>query len=293
MKEVVNIKGTGVAMITPFTKEGEVDTAALENLTNYLINNGVDYLVVMGTTGESATLNSTEKSLVMSTVAKANSGRVPLVLGVGGNNTLEVSQAVRSVAGDAYSAILSVSPYYNKPGQQGIIRHYTMIADASPLPVILYNVPGRTQSNMLAETTLALAAHENIIGMKEASGNMEQAMQIAKYAPADFTLISGDDNLTLPLLSVGFHGVISVSANAYPALMSKLVKHARANELPQAREAHYRLFEITQLMFAEGNPAGVKYILHRLGMIENELRLPLTGVSDTLRAAIDAKLQEI
>ncbi len=272
--------GTGIAMVTPFDADKQVDFAAVEKLTNHLVDNGVNYLVVMGTTGESATLTKNEKLAVLNRVIKINNGRCQIVYGLGGNNTVALAKEMEEMNIEGVSAFLSVSPYYNKPTQEGIYQHYKVLSQASPLPIILYNVPGRTGSNMSAETTLRLARDfSNIVAIKEASGNMEQVMQIINERPADFSVISGDDNLTFPMICLGGDGVISVSGQAYPAMFSKMVADALNGSFSDARDAHYKLFTFTQLLFAEGNPGGIKAALEKLGVCDDHMRLPLYPIS--------------
>ncbi|MFN5621492.1 MAG: 4-hydroxy-tetrahydrodipicolinate synthase [Flavobacteriales bacterium] len=274
------LKGLGVAMITPFKKDLTVDVEALKKLTSHLVENGADYLVVMGTTGETPALDKEDKKLVLDTILSTNAGRKPVVLGMGGNNTHELCLQLDRMDTAGLSAILSVAPYYNKPTQNGMFEHYKAVSEHSKLPIILYNVPGRTGSNMLAETTLRIAYDcRNVIGIKEASGNMEQVMMIIKDRRKDFLVISGDDAITLPLIAAGADGVISVVGNAFPHEFGNMVHHALKGEFAEARTLHYRLLEITQLMFAEGNPAGVKEVLSHLDICEHYLRLPLVPVS--------------
>lgn len=287
-----DFKGTGVALITPFLADGSIDFAAYERLIDRLITNGVEYLVPLGTTGESVTLNKEEKKAVYAAAYKANKGRVALVAGIGGNDTREVLEAMHSFDLTGYSAILSVAPYYNKPNQEGMYQHYKAIAAAAPLPIILYNVPGRTGSNMTAATTLRLAALPNIAAIKEASGNIDQIMQILKDKPKDFVVISGDDSLTLPLISLGASGVISVVANAYPKEYSDMVRHCLIGNFPQASDLHYPLIEIINLLFADGNPGGIKAALKIQGYCEEYLRLPLVPVNDTVRKALQLAMQQ-
>ncbi|MGZ3931384.1 MAG: 4-hydroxy-tetrahydrodipicolinate synthase [Bacteroidia bacterium] len=276
-----NFRGTGVAIVTPFKKNGTVDTDGLKTLVNHLVGGKVEYLVVLGTTGETATLSKDEKEQVMECVVKANKKRVPLVLGIGGNNTEEVAAQVKKADTKAFSAILSVSPYYNKPSQEGIYQHYKAISKASKLPVILYNVPGRTSSNMSWETTVRLAKDfKNIIAVKEASGSIEQVMKVIKNKPKDFLVISGDDNLTLPMIACGADGVISVVANAYPEDFSDMVRAALKNDLSKAQKLHYGLMDITDQLFADGNPGGVKQALSRLKICGTTVRLPLVEPND-------------
>jgi 4-hydroxy-tetrahydrodipicolinate synthase len=275
--------GTGVAIITPFKPNGEIDFKALTKVVNHQVKGGVEYLVVLGTTGESATLTKDEKHAVIAHIREANAKRVPLVLGVGGNDTREVVLSLGDYDTKGYSAILSVSPYYNKPSQRGIIEHYKAVADASPLPVILYNVPGRTASNLLAETTLRLAEEKNIIGIKEASGNMEQVMKVIKHRPKNFLVISGDDNLTLPILACGGDGVISVVANAFPKDFSEMTRQAIKHNMNEARRLHYKLTDITEQLFADGNPGGVKAVMEMMKLCGETVRLPLVPVNDSVR----------
>ena len=280
-------QGTGLALVTPFAADGSLDRAALVRLVNHSIDGGVDFLVVLGTTGETATLATDEKKQVLETVAETTNGRIPLVVGVGGNNTAAVCAQLEAGLPSGYTGVLSVSPYYNKPTQEGIYQHYTAVCGSTDAPVILYNVPGRTGSNVLANTVLRVAQDcPNAVAMKEASGNLEQAMAIIQSAPAGFDVLSGDDNLTLPLLACGAKGVISVSGQAYPRLFSGMVRDARAGRLEDAQRAHYELFTFTQLLFAEGNPGGIKAALAHLGMCENFLRLPLVPVSAELNGQL-------
>lgn len=278
--------GTGVALVTPFTESLEVDYKALKKLLNHTAK-GADYYVVMGTTGESPTCSSEEKKKVLAFVKENNQKGLPIVYGIGGNNTTEVVATLKSTDLKGVDAILSVSPYYNKPSQEGIVQHYKAVADASPVPVILYNVPGRTASNISADTTLRLAEHGNIIGSKEASGQMEQCMKIVKYAPKNFMLISGDDMLTVPLYSIGAKGVISVLANAFPVTFRKIKEYAFAGNFTKASQEQFRLLEINGPMYEEGNPVGVKYLLSTLGVCGENVRQPLLPASKALRAKID------
>jgi 4-hydroxy-tetrahydrodipicolinate synthase len=271
--------GTGVAMVTPFQADGQVDYPALERLINHLIEGGVEYLVSLGTTGESATLSKDEKKQVFAFTAKTVNKRVPLIAGIAGNNTLEVVAEIKAFDTTGYDAILSASPHYNKPTQEGIYQHYKAIAEASPLPVILYNVPSRTGSSVSAETTVRLAKDfKNIIGIKEASGNFELMNQLVRDKPADFLLISGDDPITLPMIAMGAVGVISVTGNALPKQVSDKVRLCLQGDFKGAQAAHYGLIEFTRLMFSEGSPAGVKSALKHLGVCGDTLRLPLVPV---------------
>ncbi|THD68053.1 4-hydroxy-tetrahydrodipicolinate synthase [Robertkochia marina] len=286
-------KGTGVALITPFREDLSVDTRSLERLVEYVIAGGVDYLVVLGTTAEAATLNSEEKKLVKETVVAANKGRLPLVLGVGSNNTSEVVEALTPDNLQGYDAVLSVSPYYNKPTQEGIYRHFEQVALNSSLPVILYNVPGRTASNMLPETVVRLANDfENIIGIKEAAGDMVQAMRLLKDVPDNFMVISGDDMLTLPMVAAGGAGVISVIGQGLPEKFSSMVVAAGEAHLKKANALHFELMDVIDYIFEEGNPAGIKSLLHQLDVIESPaVRLPLVEASEGLRSKISKYLQ--
>ena len=280
-------QGTGLALVTPFAADGSLDRAALVRLVNHSIDGGVDFLVVLGTTGETATLATDEKKQVLETVAETTNGRIPLVVGVGGNNTAAVCAQLEAGLPSGYTGVLSVSPYYNKPTQEGIYQHYKAVCGSTDAPVILYNVPGRTGSNVLANTVLRVAQDcPNAVAMKEASGNLEQAMAIIQSAPAGFDVLSGDDNLTLPLLACGAKGVISVSGQAYPRLFSGMVRDALAGRLEDAQRAHYDLFTFTQLLFTEGNPGGIKAALAHLGLCENFLRLPLVPVSAELNGQL-------
>ena len=280
------LTGTGVALVTAFKTDMSVDFDALEKLLDFVISNGVEYVISLGTTGETPTLSSSEKKdIIVFTYEKVN-GRVPVVVGVGGNNTKEVVDNLNTYPLDKAIAVLSASPYYNKPSQEGIFQHYAQIGAASPKPVILYNVPGRTGSNMTAETTLRLANTKNIAGMKEASGNMIQCMHILRDRPEDFLVVSGDDHLTLPLIACGMDGVISVAANCFPKDFSEMVRFALKNDYPAARPLHYKCLEGNDLLFAENNPAGVKAFLKELGIIENVLRLPLVPLSEGIHEKV-------
>lgn len=282
------LKGTGVALATPFKPDGGLDLKALGKLIDYCIAGGVQYLVSLGTTGESATLSLEEKHEVLDfTVAHINA-RVPVLAGFGGNDTREVIRSMEQYHFTGIDAILSVSPYYNRPSQTGITAHFSEIAAAAPRPVLLYNVPGRTGSNIAAETTIALSRVPNIIGIKEASGNLAQCMQIVMHTGKDFLKISGDDNLTLPLIALGFDGVISVSAQAFPIMFCSMVRKALDGDIHTARSLHYPLVDATDMLFAEGSPAGIKAVLEHLGICEAHLRLPLVPVSEGLKAKLHA-----
>jgi 4-hydroxy-tetrahydrodipicolinate synthase len=279
-----NLIGTGVAIVTPFTKKGNVDTEALNKLVKHLHNGKVDYLVVLGTTGESVTLSKEEKQLVIDTVVKANNKKLPLVLGIGGNNTKEVIETIQKTDLKPFEAILSVAPYYNKPNQEGYYQHYKAIAQSTKKDIILYNVPGRTGSNVTWETQVRIAKDfKNIVATKEASGNMEQIMKIIKNKPKDFLVISGDDNLTLSVIAAGGHGVISVVANAFPKNYSEMVRLCLKNKFNDARKLHYDLIDITDQLFADGNPGGIKQALSLLNICEPYVRLPLCEPSDKVK----------
>ncbi|MDQ2179066.1 4-hydroxy-tetrahydrodipicolinate synthase [Marinifilum sp. D714] len=287
-------EGTGIAIITPFLDNGDVDFDSLHKLVDFQITNGVNYLVVLGTTGEAATLSKDEKAAVINSVIEINNNRVPLVVGFGGNNTREVVEQINQFNSfDKIDAILSVAPYYNKPSQEGIYQHYKEIALASPVPVIIYNVPGRTGVNINADTTIRIANElNNVIAVKEASGNMEQIMQIIKNKPDHFMLISGDDALTYPMIQLGASGVISVIGNAFPNEFSSMVTQALERK-SEALQTHYLFFDIIKGIFEEGNPAGVKAILHQKGIILNNLRLPLVPVSESLYKKLNNLKEEI
>jgi len=278
-------RGSGVALVTPFTHDHQIDFPALKQLVQMQLDGGTDFLVVQGTTGESPTLTGDEKRKILDTVMEVNNGRLKIVFGVGGNNTRAVGETLKSVP-VGVDGILSVSPYYNKPIQKGIIEHYKHIASCTDLPIILYNVPGRTGSNVLPETTLALSEIANIVAMKEASGNMEQIMEIIRQRPEGFGVLSGDDALTMPLIAAGADGVISVVANAFPKLFSEMVHASMKGDLDAARKAHYALMPITKMFFEEGNPGGVKASLAAQAVMREVMRLPLFPVSDGLRSRI-------
>ena len=276
-------KGTGVAIITPFLKNRKIDFSGLSRLLKHIIEGGVDYIVVLGTTGESVVLNQSEKNEVLAFVRNEVDGKKPLVVGVGGNNTSQVISDIECLNLNGYDAILSVSPYYNKPTQEGIYQHYKMISKSSDLPVILYNVPSRTGSNIEAETTLRLANDcENIIAIKEASGNMNQIMKIIQDCPENFLVISGDDALTLSMIQIGGDGVISVLAQAYPKEFSNMVRFSLEDNQKIAKELHFQLYDLLDPLYSEGNPAGIKAALKIMGICENYLRLPLVQVSNQI-----------
>lgn len=280
MKEFI---GTGVALVTPFKKDFSVDVEALKRIVRHNINGGVEYLVVLGTTAESATLSKEEKELVIKTIVEENAGKLPLVLGVGGNNTHEVVNELKTRDLSAFQAILSVSPYYNKPTQEGIYQHFKMIAENSPIPVILYNVPGRTASNMLPTTVIRLANDfKNVIGIKEAAGDIVQAMKLIQNKPKDFLVISGDDMITLPMVLAGGSGVISVIAEGFPKEFSEMVRLGLQRKVNEAYDLHYKLADSIDMIFEQGNPAGIKEVFKHLGISENTVRLPLVNVNQDL-----------
>jgi len=288
------IKGTGVAIVTPFKNDSSIDFAALGRVVNHVIDGGVNYIVAMGTTGESVTLSKDEKKALVSYVVEAIDNRVPLVVGIGGNNTQDIINSVRHSNFEGVDGILSVAPYYNKPTQKGIFQHFKAIATSSPLPVILYNVPGRTACNITADTCLELAhACENIVAVKEASGDMTQIMKIIKGKPENFSVISGDDMMTIPIIAAGGTGIISVLANAYPLQTSELVNNALKNNFKAAREIQFRFLEMIELLFIDGNPSGVKAMLNILNICHNNLRLPLVPVSRTVYARIQKAMDEV
>jgi 4-hydroxy-tetrahydrodipicolinate synthase len=275
--------GTGVALVTPFKKDFSVDTAALTRITNHVIEGGVEYLVILGTTAESATLNAEEKEIVIQTILAANNSRVPMVLGVGGNNTAKVVEELKTRDLSPFAAILSVSPYYNKPTQEGIYQHFKAISEASPIPVIVYNVPGRTSSNMLPATVIRLANDfKNIIGIKEAAGDIVQAMKLIQTKPEGFLVISGDDMITLPMVLAGGSGVISVIGEGFPKEFSEMVRLGLNKKVAEAYELHYKLADSIDMIFEQGNPAGIKEVFKHLGLSENTVRLPLVNVDENL-----------
>ena len=280
--------GTGVALVTPFKKDFSVDTEALTRIVNHVINGGVEYLVVLGTTAESATLSNDEKKLVIDTIVKANNKRLPLVLGVGGNNTSKVVEELKTRDFSSFDAVLSVSPYYNKPTQEGIYQHFKAVSEASSLPIILYNVPGRTASNMLPSTVVRLANDfENIIAIKEAAGDIVQAMKLIQTTPKDFLVISGDDMITLPMVLAGGAGVISVIGEGFPKEFSEMVRLGLNKKVDDAYKIHYRIADSIDMIFEQGNPAGIKEVFKTLGLSENTVRLPLVTVNEDLASRIN------
>jgi 4-hydroxy-tetrahydrodipicolinate synthase len=286
-EDTPRFRGAGVAIVTPFKKSGAIDFDAYEKILDFTIKGGVDFVVALGTTGEASTLSKQEKkTLVEFSVEKINK-RVPLVIGIGGNNTSELVLSIHATPFKGVDAILSVCPYYNKPQQEGLYQHFKIVAEASPVPVILYTVPGRTSSNLSAATTLRLANDcKNIIGIKEASGNFDQIYQVLKHKPKDFFVLSGDDGLTLPLIAVGCEGVISVVANAFPKEFSKMVHLSLQGDFEKARQIHYQLIELINSLFADGSPAGIKAALTFKKLCTDNLRLPLVPVNKEVRALI-------
>lgn len=289
-----SLVGTGVALVTPFKKDLSVDTAALAAIVNYVIDGGVEYLVVLGTTGEPATLTKEEKETVIATIIEANKGRLPLVLGVGGNNTMEVVAELKNRDLSAFAAVLSVSPYYNKPTQEGIYQHFKAIAEASPVPVILYNVPGRTASNMLPATVVRLANDfKNIVAIKEAAGDIVQAMKLIQDKPKDFLVISGDDMVALPMVLAGGSGVISVIGEGFPKEFSQMIRLGLERKVDEAYALHYKIADSIDMIFEQGNPGGIKEIFKSLQLSENTVRLPLVNVNEDLASRIDAFVKKI
>jgi 4-hydroxy-tetrahydrodipicolinate synthase len=285
--------GTGVALVTPFKADFSIDTEALIRIVNFSIDGGVDYLVVLGTTAENATLSSAEKELVITTIVDANKGRLPLVLGVGGNNTMEVVAELKTRNLASFAAVLSVSPYYVKPTQEGIYQHFKAVAEASPLPIILYNVPGRTSSNMLPATVVRLATDfKNIVAIKEASGDLVQGFQLLKTKPKDFLVISGDDMTALSLILAGASGVISVIGQGFPAAFSEMIRLGLNRKVDQAFQTQYHLSDCIDMIFEQGNPAGIKQVFQSLGIAENTVRLPLVKVEDDLASRIHLFVQK-
>ena len=279
-------KGTGIALITPFKEDFSVDYEALANIVNHVIDGGADFLVALGTTSEAPTLTAEEKQQVVSTILKANNGRLPVLLGMGGNNTQAVVDAINAQDFTGIQGILSVVPYYNKPNQRGMKAHFTAIANASPVPVVVYNVPGRVGVNLLAPTCVELANHPNIVAVKEASGNLQQIMEILRDKPADFDVLSGDDGITQPLMSLGATGVISVAANAYIKPFSRMMRAMKESRTNEALQLHYAMMRMNQLIFADGNPAGIKCLMSQMGLCKNVLRLPLVPVNEKVEADI-------
>lgn len=288
------LQGMGVALVTPMNADGSIDFDGLKKLLHYQMNNGTNFLVTLGTTGETATLADPERYDVLNFTLKECEGKIPVIAGYGGNDTAHVLRALEEFPPDAFHSILSVCPYYVKPNQEGIYQHYAAIAKASSVPVILYNVPGRTGANISSETCLRLAHDfDNIIGMKEASGNMEQCMEIIAGAPSDFSVVSGDDILTYPLMAAGFDGVISVVGNAYPKLFSTMIADCLEGNWKNAKDAHYRIMKMNQLIFRDGNPGGIKAVLKLMGVCSDTLRLPLANINDDLFAEIEQEVARL
>jgi 4-hydroxy-tetrahydrodipicolinate synthase len=280
--------GTGVALVTPFKKDMSVDHDALRNIVNFNIENGTNYLVIMGTTGESVTVSKSEKKEIINTISATNNGRLPLVLGIGGNNTAEVINEIKSTDLTTMTAILSVAPYYSKPTQEGLYQHFRAISEASPIPIIVYNVPGRTAKNMLPETTLRLARDfENIVAVKEAGNNQQQYLELIKDKPHDFLIISGDDDLALGVVLAGGSGVISVIGQAFPKDFSQMIHLGLQGKAKEAYELHFKLMDVTSMIFEENNPAGIKAVFNGLGLCDATVRLPLVEASDNLKNRIN------
>jgi len=286
--------GTGVALITPFNSDLSIDYKALENIVNYNIENGIDYLVISGTTGESVTITKQEKQEIIKNIKNVNAGRLPLVLGIGGNNTADIIEEIKTTDLSEIAAILSVSPYYSKPTQEGIYQHFKAIAQVSPVPIILYNVPGRTSANMLPETTLRLANDfKNIVAVKEAANNVPQYLQLLKNKPEDFLVISGDDDLALTVVLAGGAGVISVIGQALPQEFSKMIQLGLEAKAKEAYKLHFKLMDITSYIFSENNPAGIKAVLQQLNLCKDTVRLPIVKASDALKAKIKNYIKHI
>lgn len=286
--------GTGVALVTPFKKDFSIDVEALKKVVDYVVDGGVEYLVVLGTTAETVTLSEEEKELVITTIVEANAGRLPLVLGVGGNNTMKLVEELKTRDFSKIDAILSVSPYYNKPTQEGIYQHFKAVAEASPVPVILYNVPGRTASNMLPATVIRLANDfKNIIAIKEAAGDIVQAMRLIKDKPSDFLVISGDDMVTLPMVLAGASGVISVIGEGFPKQFSEMVRLGLQRKVDEAYELQYQIMDAIDMIFEQGNPAGIKEVFASLGLCENIVRLPLVNTNEDLANRINTFTKKI
>lgn len=283
-------KGTGIALVTPFNEDKSVDFESLKRIVNHVIDNGADFLVALGTTSEAPTLTAEEKKQVVDTILRTNNGRLPVLLGMGGNNTQAVIDAIKAQDFTGIQGILSVVPYYNKPNQRGMKAHFEAIADVSPVPVILYNVPGRVGVNLQAATCVELAKHPNIVAVKEASGNLQQIMEILRDKPADFDVLSGDDGITQPLMALGAQGVISVAANAYTKPFSRMMRAMKEGRTDEALTLHYAMLRMNQLIFADGNPAGIKCLMSHIGLCKNILRLPLVPVNEKVEEEINAEL---
>jgi 4-hydroxy-tetrahydrodipicolinate synthase len=287
------LKGHGVALITPFKGNGAIDFEAIPRIIDHLINGGVDYLVVLGTTAESTSLSKDEKKQLIATIVNHNAGILPLVIGIGGNNTLKVIEEIISMDMRAFSAILSVTPYYNKPNQEGLYRHFSSIAENSSLPIILYNVPSRSGVNLTPKTVLRLAKDfDKIVAIKEATGNFQQAQILLKICPKDFLVLSGDDEMSLPMLLAGAKGVISVIGNALPELYSKIVQNGIDGDAKRGYQTQYQILDLIRTIYDEGNPTGIKVLMNALGLCENQLRLPLVNASDSLYNKLNKYFKE-
>ena len=286
-------RGTGIALITPFTADHSVDIDALTSIVDHVIDNGADFLVILGTTSEAPTLTAEEKKMVISTRLSANNGRLPALLGMGGNNTQAVIEAIKTQDFTGIQGILSVVPFYNKPNQRGMKAHFEAIADASPVPVVVYNVPGRVGVNLQAATCVELAKHPNIIAVKEASGNLQQIMEILRDKPTDFDVLSGDDGITQPLMALGATGVISVAANAYTSPFSRMMHAMNEGRTNDALRLHYAMLRMNQLIFADGNPAGIKCLMSHMGLCKNVLRLPLVSANEKIENDIIEEWKEL
>lgn len=285
--------GTGVALITPFNEDYSVDYQSLRNIVDFTLQNGADFLVALGTTSEAPTLNAQEKGDVVKTIIETVAGRCPILLGMGGNNTMALVESIKNQSFSGIDGILSVVPYYNKPNQRGMISHFSAVADASPVPVVLYNVPGRVGVNLQAATTVELAQHQNIVAVKEASGNLQQIMEILRDKPSDFTVLSGDDGITQPMMALGAKGVISVAANGYPEPFCMMVKKMLEGNVKDALELHYKVLKMNGLIFADGNPAGIKALMSHRGLCKNVLRLPLVPTSEKVRLDIENECDKL
>lgn len=290
MKNKNIFKGTGIALVTPFNEDKSVDFESLKRIVNHVIDNGADFLVALGTTSEAPTLTAEEKKQVVDTILRTNNGRLPVLLGMGGNNTQAVLDAIKAQDFTGIQGILSVVPYYNKPNQRGMKAHFEAIADVSPMPVILYNVPGRVGVNLQAATCVELAKHPNIVAVKEASGNLQQIMEILRDKPTDFDVLSGDDGITQPLMALGAQGVISVAANAYTKPFCRMMQAMKEGRTDEALTLHYAMLRMNQLIFADGNPAGIKCLMSHIGLCKNILRLPLVPVNEKVEEEINAEL---
>ena len=282
--------GTGVALITPFNEDFSVDYKSLENIVEFTLSNGADFMVALGTTSEAPTLTYEEKDKVLKTIIKVTDKRCPILLGMGGNNTMALVDTIKNQDFKGVDGILSVVPYYNKPNQRGMKAHFEMVADNSPVPVVLYNVPGRVGVNLQASTCVELAKHHNIVAVKEASGNLQQIMEILRDKPSDFDVLSGDDSITQPMMALGAKGVISVAANGYPDLFCKMVTSMLNNDADTALSLHYKTLKMNNLIFADGNPAGIKYLMSLQKLCKNILRLPLVGVNDNVKNDLEKEL---